>query len=436
MSTTSDARGDLDHGAPEVLRRPRRPRRHRPVGAGGFGLRTAGTERRRQDDDGPDPLHAEPADAGTALVGGHDVATSRTGPRGHRRHRAVLRRRQPAHRRGEPAAHGRSAAPRRDEGRRRIADLLDRFDLAEAAESPSPPTPGHAPQARPRHGPDELLAPHRLPRRADHRPGPAQPPDHVEIVRGLVADGATIFLTTQYLDEADQLADRIGVLDGGRLVAEGTAEPSSSGLVPGGHAPPHVPRPAGLESAAAALTGAATAPETPDPGRPQRRQPGLAPVRAAHARRRRSTPSTWPSTPPTSTTSSSPSPAPSDAPAEIRHDLAHLPTPRRLRDDAAAQPAPRGPLPLADRDRGRDARRVPAAVRVRLRGHARRGARRRGRGTRGVRQLRDPRHPDHRGRQRGPGDGDRRRHGHERGDHRAVPHHVDRPGLGARRVTC
>jgi ABC-2 type transport system ATP-binding protein len=45
-----------------------------------------------------------------------------------------------------------------------------------------------------------------------------------DIVRGLVADGATIFLTTQYLDEADELADRIGVLDGGRLVAEGTSE--------------------------------------------------------------------------------------------------------------------------------------------------------------------------------------------------------------------
>ena len=42
------------------------------------------------------------------------------------------------------------------------------------------------------------------------------------IVRELVADGVTIFLTTQYLDEADQLADRIAVFDQGRLVAEGT----------------------------------------------------------------------------------------------------------------------------------------------------------------------------------------------------------------------
>ncbi|MEV0320246.1 ATP-binding cassette domain-containing protein [Streptomyces sp. NPDC050658] len=55
-----------------------------------------------------------------------------------------------------------------------------------------------------------------------------------ETVRGLVADGVTVFLTTQYLEEADQLADRIGVLDGGRLVAEGTAAELKR-LVPGGH---------------------------------------------------------------------------------------------------------------------------------------------------------------------------------------------------------
>ncbi|SNS94947.1 ABC-2 type transport system ATP-binding protein [Asanoa hainanensis] len=42
------------------------------------------------------------------------------------------------------------------------------------------------------------------------------------VVRGLVADGATVLLTTQYLDEADQLADRIAVIDHGRLVAAGT----------------------------------------------------------------------------------------------------------------------------------------------------------------------------------------------------------------------
>ena len=55
-----------------------------------------------------------------------------------------------------------------------------------------------------------------------------------EIVRDLVADGTTIFLTTQYLEEADQLANRIAVLDQGRLVAQGTPEELKR-LVPGTH---------------------------------------------------------------------------------------------------------------------------------------------------------------------------------------------------------
>jgi ABC-2 type transport system ATP-binding protein len=44
-----------------------------------------------------------------------------------------------------------------------------------------------------------------------------------EVIRGLVADGVTLLLTTQYLDEADELADRIVVVDHGRAIAEGTA---------------------------------------------------------------------------------------------------------------------------------------------------------------------------------------------------------------------
>jgi ABC-2 type transport system ATP-binding protein len=77
-----------------------------------------------------------------------------------------------------------------------------------------------------------------------------------QIVRDLVErDGVTIFLTTQYLEEADQLADRIAVLDHGRIVADGTADELKS-LVPGGHVRLTFPDPAGYESAAQVLAGA------------------------------------------------------------------------------------------------------------------------------------------------------------------------------------
>ena len=73
-----------------------------------------------------------------------------------------------------------------------------------------------------------------------------------EIIRGLVADGVTIFLTTQYLDEADELADRIAVLDSGRIVAEGTPAELKR-LVPGGHIRLQFGDAAALDSAARLL---------------------------------------------------------------------------------------------------------------------------------------------------------------------------------------
>ena len=55
-----------------------------------------------------------------------------------------------------------------------------------------------------------------------------------DVVRSLAADGVTVFLTTQYLEEADQLADRVALLDGGRIVAEGTPAELKQ-RIPGGH---------------------------------------------------------------------------------------------------------------------------------------------------------------------------------------------------------
>ncbi|WP_405747858.1 ATP-binding cassette domain-containing protein [Streptomyces sp. NBC_01525] len=77
-----------------------------------------------------------------------------------------------------------------------------------------------------------------------------------DTVRALVASGTTVFLTTQYLEEADQLADRIAVLDGGRIVAEGTAD-ALKAQIPGSHVRLRFAEPDGYERAATAFPGAA-----------------------------------------------------------------------------------------------------------------------------------------------------------------------------------
>ncbi|MCF4140756.1 ATP-binding cassette domain-containing protein [Streptomyces sp. Tue 6430] len=75
------------------------------------------------------------------------------------------------------------------------------------------------------------------------------------IVRELVADGTTIFLTTQYLEEADQLADQVVVLDQGRLVAQGTPEELKR-QVPGTHVRLRFADLDELDAAARVLAGA------------------------------------------------------------------------------------------------------------------------------------------------------------------------------------
>ncbi|HEX2143597.1 MAG TPA: ATP-binding cassette domain-containing protein [Glycomyces sp.] len=75
-------------------------------------------------------------------------------------------------------------------------------------------------------------------------------------IRELVKAGTTIFLTTQYLEEADELADRIAVLDGGKIVAEGTAEQLKR-LIPGGHIGLRLHRADQVERTAQALSASA-----------------------------------------------------------------------------------------------------------------------------------------------------------------------------------
>jgi ABC-2 type transport system ATP-binding protein len=73
-----------------------------------------------------------------------------------------------------------------------------------------------------------------------------------QIIRELVADGVTIFLTTQYLEEADQLADYAAVLDHGRIIAEGTPAELKR-RIPGGHIQLQFAEPDALRAAASMI---------------------------------------------------------------------------------------------------------------------------------------------------------------------------------------
>jgi ABC-2 type transport system ATP-binding protein len=140
----------------------------------------------------------------------------------------------------------------RREGRRRAAELLERFDLVEAARKPAATYSGG------------------MKRRLDLAMGLVGDPRIIfldeptagldprsrrtmwQMIRELVAGGVTILLTTQYLEEADELADRIALLDHGRLVAEGTADELKR-RIPGGHIRLEFASADGLDAAARTL---------------------------------------------------------------------------------------------------------------------------------------------------------------------------------------
>ncbi len=140
----------------------------------------------------------------------------------------------------------------RGEGRRRAAELLDRFDLVEAGKKM--PATYSGGMRRRLDLAMTLVGDPRIIFLDEPTTGLDPRGRHTmwQIIRDLVADGITIFLTTQYLDEADELADRIAVLDQGKLVAEGTADELKR-RVPGAHIRLQFADSAGLESAARTL---------------------------------------------------------------------------------------------------------------------------------------------------------------------------------------
>ncbi|MEU0600927.1 ATP-binding cassette domain-containing protein [Streptomyces sp. NPDC006393] len=144
----------------------------------------------------------------------------------------------------------------RSEGRRVTAELLERFDLVEAAKKPASTYSGG--MKRRLDIAMTLVGSPRIIFLDEPTTGLDPRSRHTMwgIIRELVTGGVTVFLTTQYLDEADELADRIAVLHDGRIAAEGTAEELKR-LIPGGHVRLRFTDPAAYRAAASVLHEAA-----------------------------------------------------------------------------------------------------------------------------------------------------------------------------------
>jgi ABC-2 type transport system ATP-binding protein len=141
---------------------------------------------------------------------------------------------------------------RRAEGRRRAAALLSQLDLDDAARKLAGTYSGGMRRrldlAMTLVGDPELIFLDEPTTGLDPRGRRTM----WDMIRRLASSGVTIFLTTQYLDEADELADRVAVLDQGKLVAEGTPDELKR-RIPGGHIVVQFANQAELESAAAVL---------------------------------------------------------------------------------------------------------------------------------------------------------------------------------------
>ena len=140
-------------------------------------------------------------------------------------------------------------------GRERVRELLERFDLVEAAGKPVNTYSGG--MRRRLDLAMTLIGDPRIIFLDEPTAGldPRSRRGMWDTIRALVADGVTIFLTTQYLEEADRLADRIAVLDHGVFVAEGTPAELKR-LVPGSHVQLSFSDATGLDRAARAFAGA------------------------------------------------------------------------------------------------------------------------------------------------------------------------------------